>query len=153
MLRPMRNGFLLGLCLILAAGPAFGGAAIEQEGPLTPCVQAPGGGAAAQAQPWGIEIATAFSKEGALEEFGHVKQDHADILGSYEPILIEQCDLHVGTRVQYSARIGAASREDADALCAKLMASGGACIVQKNEEAPARNQRQGSGVLFAVFPF
>jgi hypothetical protein len=48
-----------------------------------------GGGAAAQAQPWGIEIATAFSS-------------------------------------------GAASREDADALCAKLMASGGACIVQKN---------------------
>jgi hypothetical protein len=88
----MRNGFLLGLCLILAAGPAFGGAAVEQEGPLTPCVQTPGGaggGAAAQAQPWGIEIATAFSS-------------------------------------------GAASREDADALCAKLMASGGACIVQKN---------------------
>jgi len=61
-----------------------------------------------------------------------VKQDHADILGSYDRILIEQCDLHMGTRVQYSARIGAASREDADALCAKLMASGGACIVQKN---------------------
>jgi hypothetical protein len=38
----------------------------------------------------------------------------------------------MGTRVQYSARIGAVSREDADALCAKLVASGGACIVQKN---------------------
>ena len=74
------------------------GAAIEQEGPLTPCVQAPRGGAAAQAQPWGIEIATAFSKKGALGEFGHVKQDHADILGSYDPILIEQCDLHVNIR-------------------------------------------------------
>jgi hypothetical protein len=48
-----------------------------------------GGGAAAQAQPWRIEIATAFSS-------------------------------------------GAASREDADALCAKLMESGSACIVQKN---------------------
>jgi SPOR domain len=135
MLQPMRDGLLLRLCLILAAGPAFGGAPVEQEGPLTPCVQTPSGtgsGAAAQAQPWGIEIATAFSKEEALEEFAHVKQDHADILGSYDPILIEQCDLHIGTRVQYSARIGAASREDADALCGKLMVSGGACIVQKN---------------------
>jgi len=68
--------------------PAFGGAAVEQEGPLTPCVQTPGGaggGAAAQAQPWGIEIATAFSKEEAIEEFDHVKQDHADILVSYDP--------------------------------------------------------------------
>jgi hypothetical protein len=135
MLQPMRDGLLLGLCLIFAPGPAFGGATVEQEGPLTPCVQTPGGaggGATAQAQPWGIEIATAFSKEEALDEFAHVKQDHADILGSYDPILIEQCDLHMGTRVQYSARIGAASREDADALCAKLMAIGGACIVQKN---------------------
>ena len=135
MLQPMRDGLLLGLCLIFAAGPAFGGATVEQEGPLTPCVQTPGGaggGATAQAQPWGIEIATAFSKEEVLDEFAHVKQDHADILGSYDPILIEQCHLHMGTKVQYSARIGAASREDADELCAKLMASGGVCIVQKN---------------------
>jgi SPOR domain len=60
-----------------------------------------------------------------------VKQDHSDILGS-DPIIVPQCDLHLGTKLQYSARIGAASREDADALCAKLRASGGACIVQKN---------------------
>jgi hypothetical protein len=97
-------------------------------------VQAPGGGAAAQAQPWGIEIATAFSKEEAREEFGHVKQDHADIIGSYDPILIEQCDLHMGTRVQYSARIGAASREDADALCAKLMASRAPALCKKTRK-------------------
>jgi SPOR domain len=132
----MRDGLLLGLCLVLAGGPAFGGATVEQEGPLAPCLQTPdgasAGASAAPAQPWGIEIDTAFSKEEALAEFARVKQDHADILGSYDPILIEQCDLHMGTKVQYSARVGAASREDADALCAKLMASGGACIVQKN---------------------
>jgi hypothetical protein len=61
-----------------------------------------------------------------------VKEAHTDLLGSFDPILVEQCDLHMGTKVQYSARIGAGSREDADALCAKLKASGGACIVQKN---------------------
>jgi sporulation related protein len=136
MLRTMRDELLLGLWLTLAAGPALGGAPVEQEGPLSPCVQTPGGASAgssaAQAQPWGVEIATAFSKEEALEEFARVKQDHTDILGSFDPILVEQCDLHMGTKVQYSARIGAGSREDADALCAKLKTSGGACIVQKN---------------------
>jgi hypothetical protein len=136
MLRSMRDEFLLGLWLTLAAGPAFGGAPVEQEGPLSPCVQTPGGASAdssaAQAQPWGVEIATAFSKEEALAEFGQVKQAHADLLGSFDPILIEQCDLHMGTEVQYSARVGAATREDADALCAKLKAASGACIVQKN---------------------
>jgi hypothetical protein len=132
----MRHGLLLGLWLTLAAGPAFGGAPVEQEGPLSPCVQAPDGASAepsaAQAQPWGVEIATAFSREEALEEFARVKEAHTDLLGSFDPILVEQCDLHMGTKVQYSARIGAGSREDADALCAKLKASGGACIVQKN---------------------
>jgi hypothetical protein len=136
MLRAMRDGLLLGLWLVLAAAPAFGGAPVEQEGPLSPCAQTPDGAtagpSAAQAQPWGVEIATAFSKEEALEEFARVKQDHADILGSFDPILVEQCDLHMGTKVQYSARIGAGSREDADALCAKIKTSGGACIVQKN---------------------
>jgi hypothetical protein len=121
---------------MLVAGPAFGGAPVEQEGPLRPCVQtqdaASAGTTSARQQPWGVEIATAFSKEEALEDFGRVKQDHADILGGYDPILIEQCDLHMGTKVQYSARIGVDSREDGDALCTKLKAAGGACIVQKN---------------------
>jgi hypothetical protein len=131
----MRAGALLYLCVTITAGPAFAGATVEQEGPLSPCAQTPGGASAgspaAQAQPWGVEIATAFSKEEALAEFDRVKQDHSDILGS-DPIIVPQCDLHLGTKLQYSARIGAASREDADALCAKLRASGGACIVQKN---------------------
>jgi sporulation related protein len=131
----MRAGVLLYLCVTITAGPAFAGATVEQEGPLSPCAQTPGGASAgspaAQAQPWGVEIATAFSKEEALAEFDRVKQDHSDILGS-DPIIVAQCDLHLGTKLQYSARIGAASREDADALCAKLRASGGACIVQKN---------------------
>jgi hypothetical protein len=130
----MRAGVLLYLCVTITAGPAFAGATVEQEGPLSPCAQTPGGASAgspaAQAQPWGVEIATAFSKEEALAEFDRVKQDHSDILGS-DPIIVPQCDLHLGTKLQYSARIGAASRED-DALCAKLRASGGACIVQKN---------------------
>jgi hypothetical protein len=131
----MRAGVLLYLCVTITAGPAFAGATVEQEGPLSPCAQTPGGASAgspaAQAQAWGVEIATAFSKEEALAEFDRVKQDHSDILGS-DPIIVPQCDLHLGTKLQYSARIGAASREDADALCAKLRASGGACIVQKN---------------------
>ena len=54
------------------------------------------------------------------------------MLAAYQPIVVEICDLHIGTKLQYSARIGIDSREDADSLCAKLRADGGACIVQKN---------------------
>jgi hypothetical protein len=121
------------LCAMLVAAPAFAAGPVE-EGPLSPCVQ-PGetsGDASPPAYAWGVEIATSFSKQEALDEFARAKQDHAGIIGDYAPMVVESCDLHMGTKLQYSARIGMESREDADSLCAKLQADGGACIVQKN---------------------
>jgi hypothetical protein len=116
---------------LLVAFPALAGAPVEQGGPLAPCAGADSS-AAQPTSPWGVEIATSFSKQEALDEFDRAKQTYAEILGDYEPILVEQCDLHMGTDVQYSARIGLDSRDAADRLCAKLQAAGGACIVQKN---------------------
>ena len=124
-------------CLALSVAPGFAGPAMEQEGPLAPCA-APQGEASSKssqaqlAPAWGIVIATSFVKDDALAQFAKVKQDHSDILGSYEPIVVETCNLNMGTKLQYSARIGTDSREDAEALCAKLQEDGGACIVQKN---------------------
>jgi hypothetical protein len=121
---------------LLCAAPALAGPQVEEEGPLSPCVPSQGEASSTSqdqpAQAWGVEIATSFSKDEALAQFGRVKQDHSDILGSYQPMVVETCDLHMGTKLQYSARIGMDSREDANALCAKLQAAGGACIVQKN---------------------
>ena len=132
----MKPAPFLSLCLLLMVGPALAGPTVD-EGPLSPCVQ-PDSEASADAAPiepsyeWGVEIAASFSKQDALDQFGQVKQDHADLLGSYDPMVVETCDLHMGTKLRYSVRIGMDSREDADGLCAKLQAVGGACIVQKN---------------------
>jgi hypothetical protein len=122
--------------MMLAAEPALAGPAVQQEGPVSPCSPPQAGASGDSSQPrpaaWGVEIATSFSKEDALAQFARVKQDHTGILGGYEPTVVESCDLHMGRKLQYSARIGMDSREDADALCAKLQEDGGACIVQKN---------------------
>jgi hypothetical protein len=137
MLRGMRYAPLLAISLLapLVAGSALAGPTVD-EGPLAPCSQPQGGTSAdSQVQPayaWGVEIATSFSKQEALDQFAQVKQDHADLLGSYDPMVVESCDLHMGTDLQYSVRIGMNSRDDADKLCAKLQTVGGACIVQKN---------------------
>ena len=137
MLAPMTQAIFpcLALCITLVAGGAVAGPTVEEE-PLAPCVQPQGeANADASAKPgleWGVEIATSFSREEALDQFARVKQDHAGILGDYEPMVVESCDLHMGTKLQYSARIGMESREDAESLCSKLQADGGACIVQKN---------------------
>ncbi len=137
MLLPMRHAPLrtISLLALLAAGPALAGPTVE-EGPLAPCSQPQGGAsgdASAQAAyAWGVEIATSFSKQQALDQFAQAKQTYADLLGDYDPMVVESCDLHMGTDLQYSVRIGMDSRDAADTLCAKLQAAGGACIVQKN---------------------
>ena len=131
----MKGAQRLGLCLILAAAPASAGPTVEEEGPLGPCVEGGGTGSAAQAgsgPAWGVEIATSFNKQEALDDFARVQKQYSDLLGSYQPLIVEDCNLHMGTSPQYSARIGIDSRDDADALCAKLRAQGGACVVQKN---------------------
>ncbi|MBM3543427.1 MAG: SPOR domain-containing protein [Alphaproteobacteria bacterium] len=123
--------FLLSFLGLLIVFPAFAGAPVEQNGPLSPC-QGADAAASQPTSPWGVEIATSFSKQEALDEFASTKQIYASVLGDYEPVLIEQCDLHMGTDIRYSARIGMDSRDAADQLCAKLREAGGACIVQKN---------------------
>jgi hypothetical protein len=132
----MRHAALLGLFALIGATGVAAGPATDAEGPLSPCAPAQTESDAApsgqQVAPWGVEIASAFSKDEALAEFDRAKQDHADILGGYAPMLVESCDLHLGTKLRYSARIGMQSRDDADKLCASLQAAGGACIVQKN---------------------
>ena len=112
---------------------------VEQEGPLAPCAKAPDAASDGSAQqatesefPWAVEIATAFSKEEALDQFNRMKQDHTSVLGTVDPIVVEQCNLSMGTKPQFSARIPAETREAANSLCAKLQESGGACLVQKN---------------------
>jgi SPOR domain len=136
MMATMKLGLSM-LCLGLMTAPALAGPAVEQAGPLSPCAapQAATGGDSAQPAPapsWGVELATSFSKDEALAQFAKVKQDHSNLLGAYEATVVETCDLHMGTSLQYSARIGLDSRDAADALCAKLRDDGGACIVQKN---------------------
>jgi hypothetical protein len=131
-----RISFLL-LGLMLAAAPALAGPPVEDEGPLGPCVQhdsdSSGNTGAGQSGPaWGVEIATSFEKQEALDDFARVQKQYSDLLGSYQPLIVEDCDLHMGTSPQYSARIGLDNRDEADALCAKLRAKGGACVVQKN---------------------
>ncbi len=135
-LRLMMIARLLGLCLVLASSAALAGAAVEDEGPLGPCVKGDSttsdAGQAQSGPAWGVEIATSFEKQSALDDFARVQKQYSDLLGSYQPLVVEDCNLHMGSAPQYSARVGFDSRDDADTLCAKLRSAGGACIVQKN---------------------
>ena len=83
-------------------------------------------------RPWGIQVSTAFSKTKALAWFGRLKQRHASVLAESEPFVLPERNLSRGRRYLYMVQIGADSRKDAETLCTKLRANGGACVVQKN---------------------
>jgi len=83
-------------------------------------------------QPWAVHITTAFSKAKALSEFAQAKSRFRSVLAGRDPSVKPEHNLSRGRLTMYMVQIGAKTRADADALCAKLRSSGGACMVQKN---------------------
>ena len=128
----MRVTLAIVTCVLLAASSvAAEEPAAQQEGPLSPCVQGTDKAPKASAS-WVVEIATAFSEDQTLSRFKQMQQDHSDILGDYDPVVVEQCDLSLGRAASYSARIVMDDEKAARDLCDKLQKAGGACLVQKD---------------------
>jgi SPOR domain len=130
----MRKLPLAVLCLISASSPSLAGPPLEAADPLGPCLAgkpAPDDIDKPSA-PWGVQVAAAFSRQGALDAFAAAKKQYADILNGYSPTVLADCDLNMGTALRYSARVVFDDRGAADTLCDKLQAAGGACIVMKN---------------------
>ncbi|MGH1571810.1 transglycosylase SLT domain-containing protein [Methylobacterium sp. P31] len=81
--------------------------------------------------PWGIQLAANFSKALALRSFMQAQATYARVIGQKRPMVIGTRLRSRGTQAFYRIRIPAQSREEADALCAKIHTVGGACIVLK----------------------
>jgi hypothetical protein len=108
--------------------------AIEAGNPLAPCLKgnAPPEDAMPTGAGWGVQIASDFSKQEALDDFSQIQKDYPDILGDYRPTVVAVCNLNMGADLRYSARVAFDDRDAADKLCAKLQKAGGACIVLRD---------------------
>jgi len=82
--------------------------------------------------PWGIQLAGNFSKERALAAFARVRDRYAGVIGDARPMIIGTRLRNRGTQVFYRVRLPAETRPAADALCGKIRAVGGACIVLRS---------------------
>jgi Transglycosylase SLT domain len=76
---------------------------------------------------WGIALAAGFSRDRVLAHYARVMEKADALIGQHDPILT--ASQRRGLRAFYQAWIGAESRQAADSLCAKIRATGGACIV------------------------
>ncbi len=82
--------------------------------------------------PWGVQLAGNFSKILALAAFDRARRRVAAAVGEMQPMIIGRLLRSRGTRRFYQVRLPAASRAEADLLCGRIHAAGGACIAMRS---------------------
>jgi hypothetical protein len=82
--------------------------------------------------PWGVQLATNFSRAKVAGVFDALKRRHAKLLAATAPMFVAERNLSRGRRAMVALRIGAETRAAALTLCQRLRADGGVCTVEKN---------------------
>ncbi len=82
-------------------------------------------------KPWGVQVAGNFRRAAALGQWSRLRRLFPAILEGHDPV-VSRVRTPMGRRGVYAVRIGADSRKEADAICGRLHAAGGACIVSRN---------------------
>lgn len=82
--------------------------------------------------PWGVQLAGNFSKARALASFQRAGARHRGIIGELQPMVIGTRLRSRGTRAFYRVRLPAATRAEATALCRRIQADRGACVVLRS---------------------
>ena len=84
------------------------------------------------ASPWGIQLSAGFSRDRALSSYATMAKRYGEVLEGRDPSILSSVLRSRGTRPFYQVRVGAQTRDDANALCAKIQRAGGACLVLRN---------------------
>ncbi|MBS0220089.1 MAG: lytic transglycosylase domain-containing protein [Proteobacteria bacterium] len=79
--------------------------------------------------PWGVQLAGNWSEGRVLATYEQLRRRHADVLGDRLPLILRARRSDLPT---FAVRVSEQNRADANALCAKLRAEGGACVVFRN---------------------
>lgn len=79
--------------------------------------------------PWGVQLAGNFSRERALASFERARAAVARIVPDEAPMIVGTRLRHRGARPFYRVRIPRQTRAGADALCRRIRAAGGHCVV------------------------
>jgi hypothetical protein len=82
--------------------------------------------------PWGVQLAGNWSQGSVLASWERLRRRYAAVLGDHEPLILRSRTSGMGYAPRFQVRIGEDTRRAAEQLCAKLLASGGACVVLRN---------------------
>jgi hypothetical protein len=79
--------------------------------------------------PWGVQLAGSWTEAGVLAGYERLRRKYSTVLGDRLPLVLD------GRRragSPFLVRVSEETRQAANALCAKLMAAGGNCVVLRN---------------------
>jgi soluble lytic murein transglycosylase-like protein len=82
--------------------------------------------------PWGVQVAGNFSLNRAMASFSAVQRRYAGVIGDALPLVVRSVNRSRGQAPLFQIRLPATDRGAADAMCQKLRAKGGACVVMRN---------------------
>ena len=81
---------------------------------------------------WGIQLSAGFSRDQVLAAYARIANRYAGVLSGRDPMILSHILRTRGTRPFYQVRVGADTRQSAEALCAGIRRAGGACMVLRN---------------------
>ena len=79
--------------------------------------------------PWGVQLAGTWSEGRVLATYEQLRRRYDAVLGDRLPLVLEA---YRRAPSRFMVRVSESSRQEADALCAKLRTAGGACVVLRN---------------------
>ena len=82
---------------------------------------------------WGMQITANWSESKAWATYRMIQKQYAALIGDREPIVIRSRGIGLGFAMRYNIRIADDDRAYLEKFCQKLIASGGACVVLRND--------------------
>jgi hypothetical protein len=82
--------------------------------------------------PWGVQLAANWSEGRALATYEGLRRTYTGVLGERQPLVLRARLPGRRGATKYIVRVAERSRVNAEALCDRLRAAGGACMVLRN---------------------
>ncbi len=82
-------------------------------------------------KPWAIQLAGNFNRNAAMKSWDRLRVRHAAVLSDL-PMAVSAMKTPLGRKPLHTVRVGTDSRNEANAICGRIRASGGSCVVMRN---------------------
>ena len=82
--------------------------------------------------PWGVQIAASFDKGSALRAFARAQHEYYSVIGGMQPFVLGSVLRSRGFRPFYRVRLPAQTGAEAQKLCNRIQAVGGACAILRS---------------------